>query len=236
MPSTSCSFLHIRSWRRPSAKSNKSKISGISEQELTWADCACNRSRNSPVSNRHRLSRTKPIISRSTHSRTQTCFHSTVLCWASHIARTSFACLQMSSDLVQAWLDLSKRTCEEHAGSGNGHHIRIQRISLRLGGRHTQRQAARPFISARVSFATNRGCSISTLQKNSRETLPTILSIFIGLGCTAFGIWMNLVQVTNKAIAQMNADCKVEKACWVQFANMWQDCSLTAVQRKTAFV
>ena len=28
-------------------------ISGISEQELTWADCACSRSRNSPVSNRH---------------------------------------------------------------------------------------------------------------------------------------------------------------------------------------
>ena len=53
MPSTSCSFLHIRSWRRPRAKSNKSKISGISEQELTWADCACSRSRNSPVSNRH---------------------------------------------------------------------------------------------------------------------------------------------------------------------------------------
>ena len=99
MPSTSCSFLHIRSWRRPSAKSNKSKISGISEQELTWADCACSRSRNSPVSNRLKFSKTKRIISRSTHSRTQTCFHSTVLCWASHIARTSFACLQMSSDL-----------------------------------------------------------------------------------------------------------------------------------------
>ena len=32
MPSTSCSFLHIRSWRRPSAKSNKSKISGISDR------------------------------------------------------------------------------------------------------------------------------------------------------------------------------------------------------------
>ena len=31
IPSTSCSFLDIRSWHRPSAKSNKSKISGISE-------------------------------------------------------------------------------------------------------------------------------------------------------------------------------------------------------------
>ena len=50
MPSTSCSFPHIRSWRRPSTKSNKSKISGI---ELTWADCACSRPRNSRVSNRH---------------------------------------------------------------------------------------------------------------------------------------------------------------------------------------
>ena len=59
------------------------------------------------------FSRTKRIISRSRHSRTQTCFHSTVFCWASHIARTSFACLQMSSDLVQAWQDLSKETCEE---------------------------------------------------------------------------------------------------------------------------
>ena len=34
----------------------------------------------------------------------------------------------------------------------------------------------------------------------------------------------------------MNADWKVEKACWVQCAYMWQDCSLTAMQRKTAFV
>ena len=29
------------------------------------------------------------------------------------MARTSFACLQMSSDLVQAWQGLSKETCEE---------------------------------------------------------------------------------------------------------------------------
>ena len=35
----------------------------------------------------------------------------------------------------------------------------------------------------------------------------------------------------------MNADWKVEgPACWVQRANMWQDCSLTVVQRKTAFL
>ena len=31
IPSTSCSFPHIRSWHRPGAKSKKSKISGISE-------------------------------------------------------------------------------------------------------------------------------------------------------------------------------------------------------------
>ena len=41
---------------------------------------------------------------------------------------------------------------------------------------------------------------------------------------------------TTKAIAPMKADWKVETACWVQCANMWQDCSLTAVQRNTAFV
>ena len=46
----------------------------------------------------------------------------------------------------------------------------MKRISWRLGGRHTQRPALKPFISARVSFATNRGCSISTLQKNLCET------------------------------------------------------------------
>ena len=36
----------------------------------------------------------------------------------------------------------------------------------------------------------------------------------------------------------MNADLKggEGEVCWVQCANMWQDCSLTAVQRKTAFV
>ena len=70
----------------------------------------------------------------------------------------------MSSDLVQAWLDLSRETCEEQEVEW------INRISWRLGGRHTQRPALKPFISARVSFATNRGCSISTLQKNLCET------------------------------------------------------------------
>ena len=39
MPSSSCSFLHIRSWRGPSAKSNKSKISGISEsRSRNWLE------------------------------------------------------------------------------------------------------------------------------------------------------------------------------------------------------
>ena len=117
MPSTSCSFLHIRSWRRPSAKSNKSKISGISEQELTWADCACSRSRNSPVSNRHIVLKNKAYnltqYAFKDSNLFQSCFRSTALCWASHIARTSFACLQMSSELVQSWPDLSKETCEE---------------------------------------------------------------------------------------------------------------------------
>ena len=42
----------------------------------------------------------------------------------------------------------------------------------------------------------------------------------------------------TKAIAQMNADWKVKEnpVCWVQCANKWRDCSLTAVQRKTAFL
>ena len=40
---------------------------------------------------------------------------------------------------------------------------------------------------------------------------------------------------TTKAIAQMNADWKVEKAQYAE-SKMWQDCSLTAVQRKTAFL
>ena len=39
----------------------------------------------------------------------------------------------------------------------------------------------------------------------------------------------------TKAIAQMNADWE-GPVCWVQCANMWQDCSLTAVQRKTVFL
>ena len=42
---------------------------------------------------------------------------------------------------------------------------------------------------------------------------------------------------TIKAIGQMHADWKVEgPVCWVQCASMCQDCSLTAVQRNTAFV
>ena len=68
----------------------------------------------------------------------------------------------------------------------------MKRISWRLGGRHTQRPALKPFISARVSFATHRGCSISTLQKNLRETADNSFHL---ISCTAFWIWMNLVQV-----------------------------------------
>ena len=68
----------------------------------------------------------------------------------------------------------------------------MKRISWRLGGRHTQRPALKPFISAHVSFATNRGCSISTHQKNLRETADNSFHL---ISCTAFWIWMNLVQV-----------------------------------------
>ena len=44
---------------------------------------------------------------------------------------------------------------------------------------------------------------------------------------------------TTKASAQINADWLKGgegPVCWVQCANMWQDCSLAAVQRNTAFV
>ena len=48
--------------------------------------------------------------------------------------------------------------------------------------------------------------------------------------------WKNFIEQLN-LIAQMNADWKVEGlVCWVQRAKMWQDCSLTAVQRKTTLV
>ena len=103
----------------------------------------------------------------------------------------------MSSDLVQAWLDLSTKNLWR-AGSGNGHHIRIKIISWRLGGRHTQRPALKPFISARVSFATNRGCSISTLQKNLRETAD---NSFHFISCTVFEfgwIWFKYDKIFQK--------------------------------------
>ena len=40
---------------------------------------------------------------------------------------------------------------------------------------------------------------------------------------------------TTEAIARMNIVWE-GPVCWVQCANMWQDCSLSAVQRKTACV
>ena len=40
---------------------------------------------------------------------------------------------------------------------------------------------------------------------------------------------------TTEAFARMNVVWE-GPVCWVQCANMWQDCSLTAVQRKTACV
>ena len=51
-----------------------------------------------------------------------------------------------------------------------------------------------------------------------------------------FSIARNFIEQQN-FIAQMHADWKVEKAQYAEFnvANMRQDCSLTAVQRKTAF-
>ena len=71
------------------------------------------------------------------------------------------------------------------AGSGDGHYMEWRWFH---GGSAapTQRQAARPFISARVSFATNRGCSISTLQKNLRETADKSFHFH---RCTTFWIW-----------------------------------------------
>ena len=54
------------------------------------------------------------------------------------------------------------------------------------------------------------------------------------LGGTVIFSWNNFIEGFN-LIAQMNADWKVEvPVCWVQCAKMWQDCSLTAVQRNTA--
>ena len=82
-----------------------------------------------------------------------------------------------------------------------------KRISWRLGGRHTQRPALKPFISARVSFATNRGCSISTVQKNLRETAD---NSFHFISCTAFWIWMNLVQVWQDLARETCEEQEVE--------------------------
>ena len=45
----------------------------------------------------------------------------------------------------------------------------------------------------------------------------------------------NKLDRTTEALARMNIVWE-GPVCWVQRANMWQDCSLTAVQRKTAFL
>ena len=75
------------------------------------------------------------------------------------------------------------------AGSGDGYHMEWREFH---GGSAapTQRQAARPFISARVSFATSRGCSISTLQKNLRETADKSFHFHrCTTQCATFWIW-----------------------------------------------
>ena len=51
---------------------------------------------------------------------------------------------------------------------------------------------------------------------------------------------MKRIHRTTKAIAQLSNECWLKGGegtmCWDQCANMWQDCSLTAVQRNTAVV
>ena len=103
------------------------------------------------------------MISQSAHAKTQTYFHSSVFFWASRIACTSFACLQMSLEFVLAWPDYSKETCEEQEVEmeWDGHHsCESKTISWRLGGRDAQRLATMPFISACFSLQQQCGCAI----------------------------------------------------------------------------
>ena len=67
----------------------------------------------------------------------------------------------------------------------------MKRISWRLGGRHTQRPAPKPFISAVSALQPTE--AVQSRQFRKTCVRPTILSIFIG--CTVLWIWMNLVQV-----------------------------------------
>ena len=77
------------------------------------------------------------------------------------------------------------------AESGDGHHMEQTEFHGGSAVTHTQRPALQCHLSQPVSACSNRGCSMSKPQKTCVR--PAILSIFIG--CAAFRIWMNLVQV-----------------------------------------
>ena len=48
--------------------------------------------------------------------------------------------------------------------------------------------------------------------------------------------WKNFIEQLKLTLTWMLIETGEGPMCWVQYANMWQDCSLSAVQRKTTFV
>ena len=106
------------------------------------------------------------------------------------MARTSFACLQMSSDLPQAWQGLSKETCEE------------QEVEMDIiWNEETFMEARRPPHTATSSEAIYLSpCQLCNQQRlfnlDASEKLAwTADNSFHLISCSAFWIWMNLVQV-----------------------------------------
>ena len=91
------------------------------------------------------------------------------------------------------------------AGSGDGHHME-QREFHGGSAAATHNDQLWSHLSQPVS-ATNRGCSISTLQKNLRETAD---NSFHFISCTAFWIWMNLVQVWQDLARETCEEQEVE--------------------------
>ena len=96
----------------------------------------------------------------------------------------SFHFHRLHSVLNLIWFKYDKIFQEKHVKSRKWRWTSYgkKKISWRLGGRHTQRPALKPFISARFSFATTEAVQ-SRRDRNTCVRPPTILSIFIG--CTA---------------------------------------------------
>ena len=102
-----------------------------------------------------------------------------------------FICLFANEFGVGSSMTRSFKRNMWRAGSGDGHHME-QREFHGGSAAATHNDQLWSHLSQPVSFATNRGCSISTVQKNLRETADNSFHL---ISCTAFWIWMNLVQV-----------------------------------------